>query len=201
MIRSVSILTAALTLSLSIQATQAQTEPDLSIFTPTPTVSAGQSFVIDVEISGVSDLYGWQLDLGFNHAVVNAGAASEGSFLTQGGSTFFIPGSNDNVGGTVANNANTLLTAIAGVSGNGVLETFAFTATHSGVSTFSLANVTLLDSQLNPINAVLSGASVQVSGSAAVPEPSVLSLLLMGILGCVAQSALARRSASRANGV
>jgi PEP-CTERM motif-containing protein len=185
------LLAAVLTLTLAQSVARAQTEPELSIFTATPSVSPGQSFVVDVKISGVSDLYGWQLDLGFTSGLVSAGTATEGPFLAKGGSTFFIAGTNDNVGGSVSGNADTLLSAVPGVTGSGILEVFDFTATHSGSAAFSLQNVTLLDSGLNSISATLSGASVTVKGSTSVPEPSSLILLTLGLL-CLAKPIFGR---------
>jgi hypothetical protein len=184
---------AALILALPYHEAQAQTEPELSIFTPTPTVSPGQSFVVDVNISGVTDLYGWQLDLGFTPGVVSAGTASEGPFLAKGGSTFFIAGTNDNVGGSVSGNANTLLSAVPGVTGSGTLEVFDFTANKSGVAALSLANVTLLNSQLGSIEASVSGTSVTVKGSTSVPEPSSLVLLALGLFGIAKRDIRYRR--------
>jgi len=175
---------------LSIQAIGQQL-PALSISPIPPTLTVGQSFLVNVDISNVTDLYGWQLDLNFTPGVVSAGTATEGSFLGSGGSTFFIAGINDNTGGSVTNNANTLLTAISGVSGGGTLEVFDFTATHSGSAAFSLQNVTLLDSQLQSIGASLSGATVTVKGSTSVPEPSSALLFALGLL-CFTKRAVDR---------
>jgi adhesin HecA-like repeat protein len=53
--------------------------------------------------------------------VLSATGITEGSFLPSGGSTFLIPGMIDNNAGIIAFNADTLLSAISGVSGSGTL--------------------------------------------------------------------------------
>src|ERR1700738_2856491 len=91
----------------------------LSVVPSSSTVSAGANFVVGVNISGASDLYDFQLDLSFNPAVLQATNVAEGAFLSTGGFTFFLPGTIDNTAGTITFNADTLLTAISGVSGSG----------------------------------------------------------------------------------
>lgn len=157
----------------------------LSPDTSTPTVSVGESAVVNVDITGVSDLYAFQFDLDFNPAVLSATSASEGAFLPTGGATFFIPGTIDNVGGSVAANADTLLTAISGVSGSGTLASFDFTAIGSGVSTLTLANVILLNSSLNSIGGTLQVGSITVPQASTIPEPATLRLLSLGLAGAV----------------
>ena len=85
------------------------------------TASVGDEFAVDVNISNVTDLYAWQLDLAFDPSVLAADplGPTEGSFLSGAGPTFFIGGTVDNVGGTVSNNADTLEGPIPGATGGG----------------------------------------------------------------------------------
>lgn len=146
-------------------------------------VSQGSTFAVDVNISGVADLYAFQLDLDFDPSVLSLTSVSEGVFLPSGGSTFFIPGTIDNVGGSVTGNADTLLTAISGVSGTGTLIVFDFNALTSGTSALDLANITLLDSGLNNIDFTSTNSEVMVTGGAIpTPEPNTLILLTVGLL-------------------
>jgi general secretion pathway protein D len=176
---------AAFVLFLSVLLSPARTYADavasLSVLSPA-TVSQGSTFVVKVNISGATDLFSFQFDLGFNPAVLQATSViTEGAFLPSGGATFFVPGTIDNTIGNVANNADTLLTAISGVNGAGTLVLFDFTALAPGISALTISNVFLFDSTLTAINSTTTGGSVAV-----IPEPSSLMLLgagLFGILG------------------
>jgi hypothetical protein len=156
----------------------------LSVSTPA-TVSQGNSFMADVNISGVTDLYDFQFDLGFNPSVLQVTGVSEGTFLTSGGTTFFLPGVIDNTSGSITFNADTLEGAIPGVTGAGTLLVFDFTAIGPGTSTLSILNnadLILQDSTGANINATTTNGSVTVQGTTTVPEPSVLMLLSAGLL-------------------
>jgi hypothetical protein len=145
------------------------------------TVSQGDSFAADVNISGVTDLYGFELDLNFDPTVLQATDVLEGSFLPSGGDTFFIPGTIDNTVGSVTFNADTLLSAISGVNGGGTLLQFDFIATGVGASFLNLGNVLLLDSSGNEIASSITNGSVTVTGTGGTvpaPEPGVNMLLL-----------------------
>ncbi len=154
----------------------------LSVTPVSPTVSTGDNFTVDVNIAGVTDLYDFEFDLSFNPAVLQATNILEGAFLSSGGSTFFLPGSIDNTVGTITFNANTLLTAISGVSGSGTLAEFDFTALASGASSLDLSNIILQDSTGNLLGYTATAGSVNVQGATAVPEPSILMFLSAGLL-------------------
>jgi hypothetical protein len=144
------------------------------------TLSLGDSFAADVNISNVTNLYGFQLDFNFNPAALHATDVLEGAFLPSGGTTFFIPGAIDNNAGSVGFNADTLLSAVSGVNGGGRLLQFDFIATGVGTSSLNLGNVLLLDSSGNEIASSITNTSVTVAGTGNVhtPEPSVYILLI-----------------------
>jgi len=129
------------------------------------------------------DLFAFQFDLNFDGTVLNANTVQEGPFLQTGGATFFLPGSIDNTLGVVGFNANSLLGAVLGVSGDGILVNFEFSGISPGVSLVSLSNVTLLDSALNPIPySTIEGLVTVEAGGGEIPEPSTLTLVPAGIL-------------------
>src|ERR1700722_10467709 len=147
-------------------------------------VSQGESFAADLNISGVTDLYGFQLDLSFDPTILQATDVMEGSFLPSGGDTFFIPGTIDNNAGLVVFNADTLLSAISGVNGSGKLLQFDFIATGIGTSVLDSGNVFLLDSNGNEIASSITDGSVTVKGGGGnveVSEPGVNILLLSAV--------------------
>ncbi len=145
--------------------------PALSIQPGSATAIPGDTVTLDIDISNVSDLYAFQFDLGFDPSVLSATAITEGAFLPGGGSTLFIPGTIDNVVGTIAFTADTLISLLPGVTGSGTLATVQFNASALGTSAITLSNVFLLDSNLNPIDSNVSGGTAHIN-AAAVPEPS-----------------------------
>ena len=158
-------------------------------------VSQGDTFAVDVNISGVTDLFGYQFDLNFNPSILQAtGTITEGSFFQSGGG--FVPGTVDNVGGTITSNADTLIGPILGLNGSGQLIVFEFMALAPGTSGLDLANVILLDSSFNEISFTSANGSVVVAGSGPTPTPEASTFLLLaaGILALV--TVAVRRAAS-----
>jgi adhesin HecA-like repeat protein len=141
------------------------------------TAAVGDTVTVDVDVSGVTDLYAFQFDLSFDPTILAAESEIEGTFLPGGGTTFFIPGTIDNVGGTIAATADTLLSAVPGVSGDGTLAVLTFTAIGTGTSPLTTSNAIPLDSGLNEIDFGLAQGSIIVGGSTAVPEPASISTL------------------------
>jgi hypothetical protein len=150
----------------------AKAQAVLSIDPTTQTTSTGTVITVDVDVANVTDLYGYQFDLTFNPNILQAVSSSEGSFLSSGGSTFFINGSNDNVGGTVSATADSLLSAVSGVGGSGQLAVFTFDAVGTGTSALAIQNELLLDSNINILSDTTTGGSVTVA-SATVQAPEI----------------------------
>ncbi|MGH9733798.1 MAG: cohesin domain-containing protein [Candidatus Acidiferrales bacterium] len=96
------------------------------------TVSQGDAFTVDANIENATDIFDFQLDLNFDPAVLQADGVLEGTFLSGGGDTFCIPGVVDNTGGSITFNADTLLSAISGVDGGGMLLQIDFNALATG---------------------------------------------------------------------
>ena len=156
---------------------------------PNPS-QVGQMIGVDVMISGITDLYGYQFSLGFDPSLLMANSSSEGSFLSSAGSTFGDPGTIDNIGGMVSYSAYTLVGAMPGASGGGVLIHMNFTALAAGTATLTFSDAIFLDSQLGDI--AVTAQSGNLTLVSAVPEPASLGLMLVG-LGFVAWR---RRSAA-----
>ena len=154
--------------------------PTLSISPASSTVGGGSNVVLDVNIANVTDLFAFQFDLSFAPGTVSAASIGEGAFLAGGGITAFIPGTIDNVGGTIAATADTLIGPGPGVNGSGTLAVLTLTGLAPGTSSIDFSSVFLLDSNLTGINSTLQSGTVAVT-STAVPEPNTLVLLIAGM--------------------
>ena len=167
-------------LTLSFWARISSAAPILSIEPPSLLVERGDSFSLDVRISGVTDLFAFQFDLAFDPLILSAGSINEGSFLPSQGVTAFIAGTIDNTAGTITATADTLIGAIPGVNGSGVLAFVDFEALSLGTSPITFSNEILLDSDLHefPITGIVDGSvGVFVIEAILVPEPSTWLLL------------------------
>ena len=162
---------------LSLAAARADTLAAVSIDPSSTPVIVGNPVNLNVDISNVSDLYAFQFDIGFDPTILSATNTTEGAFLPSGGATFFVAGTIDNVGGTITDTADTLIGAVPGVGGDGVLATLQFQAIGNGTSPITLLNIILLDSNLDEIAFTSTDGSVTVT-----PEPRFMPVLLIGLL-------------------
>ena len=138
---------------------------------------AGGLVRVAVSASGVTDLYGYQFSLNFTPTVLHAVSVTEGPFLASGGATFFDGGTTNNTAGQVSFVFDTLLTAVSGVTGNGVLAVISFSALQfHQFASLSLSDVLAVDSNLNVLPVTATGLRLQV------PEPSILALLAIALL-------------------
>jgi len=109
----------------------------------------GQSFTVNIEISDVVDLYGWEFRLGWNSTILEALSVIEGPFLKQGGNTFFWSKINNSAGYMIVD--CTLLGNISGVSGNGTLAIVEFYVETIGDCVLDLYGTILVNSAEQPI--------------------------------------------------
>jgi len=117
---------------------------------PSPiTAAVGQKFSINITIADVFDLYGWEFKLGWNSTLLDVTNVAEGSFLKQGGSTFFTFQENDTSGFILVD--CTLLGDLSGVGGNGILAIAEFCVKDSGESLLDIYDTILISSTELPI--------------------------------------------------
>ena len=84
-------------------------------------IHTGDTFTLDIGAKDVFDLAGWQFDIAFDPAALEAINVSEGDFLkTDGGTTFFQSGGIDNASGKITGLSAARLST-QGVNGTGPL--------------------------------------------------------------------------------
>ena len=106
-------------------------------FSKTP-IHLGDTFTLDIRAENVFDLAGWQFDIAFDPAILEAVDVSEGGFLkTDGGTTFFQSGSIDNTVGKFGGLSAARL-SVQGVSGTGTLLQVRFKAKSAGETELAL---------------------------------------------------------------
>jgi hypothetical protein len=107
----------------------------------------GQSFVVNITISSVKRLYGWEFKLNWTSSYLDAVSVSEGPFLKTGGNTFFTNRISNTEGHLIVD--CTLLGTIPGVTGEGVLASITFHVKTAGQCLLDLYDVSLLDDSLD----------------------------------------------------
>ena len=106
-------------------------------FSQTP-IHTGDIFTLDIRAENVTDLAGWQFDIAFDPAILEAVDVSEGGFLkTDGGTTFFQGGSIDNAAGKITGLSAARLSG-GGASGTGTLLQVRFKAKSAGETELAL---------------------------------------------------------------
>ena len=106
-------------------------------FSKTP-IHTGDTFALDISAETVFDMAGWQFDIAFDPAILEAISVSEGNFLkTDGGTTFFQAGSIDNVAGKITGLSAARLSA-QGVTGTGSVLQVRFKAKSAGETELAL---------------------------------------------------------------
>lgn len=130
--------------SVFVDSSQQAAIATVSVSPSSVTASVGQNFKIDINISNVFDLYGWEFRLNWTATLIDAVNVAEGPFLKTGGSTFFTYNANATAGRMVVD--CTLLGNVPGVNGGGTLATITFYVKNVGQSPLNLYNVVLLNS-------------------------------------------------------
>jgi len=131
----------------------ANPQTSTTVFADPPTIKGkviGETVTVDINVSNVNDLYGWQAGLTFNPDVLNCTGYYEGEFLKRGADpelgTFWVNRTRpwDNTEGIVKCHGCTLLGQIPGVSGSGQLGYLTFEVVGTGISDLHLTDVVLV---------------------------------------------------------
>jgi hypothetical protein len=136
-------------------------EPTIFVSPSQTRVTVNQTFQVDVNIIGASDLFGWEFKLAWNTSLFELVNVTEADFLRGGGSTYFVPKVMAPDGYILV--GCTLLGNVGGLNGNGTLATVEFRAINEGEnSTLNLYDTKLVNSliQLMPENSTNGNVTV-----------------------------------------
>lgn len=114
--------------------------------------TTGQGFAVNISISHVEDLYGWQVKLEWNAQILEFVNVTEGNFLKNRGPTFFNRKFNDT--GYLLLYC-TLIGDLSGVNGSGVLTTIRFNVKENGNCSLQLSKTILVNSSEELISHVV----------------------------------------------
>ncbi|MYF56308.1 T9SS type A sorting domain-containing protein [Candidatus Poribacteria bacterium] len=104
-------------------------------------IHVGATFTVHLNVENITDLAGWQCDVEYDPAVLEADEVIISDFLDVGDAlSFSLPAVIDNVTGRITN-INAVRTALGGTSGTGSLFSITFTAKTVGDSRITLSNL------------------------------------------------------------
>ena len=148
-------------------------------------IHAGDTFTLDLSAENVFDLAGWQFDIAFDPAVLEAVEVNEGNFLKEGGgTTFFQSGTIDNATGKITKLSSTRFNE-DGATGTGTLLSVTFIAKTGGETQVALENFQLGSITGEAINAGPHKFVFTIEGQLAIGDVnrdgqvSVLDLILV----------------------
>ena len=113
--------------------------PGVSYTFSKKSIHTDDTFTLDIGAKDVFDLAGWQFDIAFDPAILEAINVSEGNFLKKGGTTLFQSGSIDNAAGKITG-LSAIRLSTQGVSGTGALLQVTFKAKSAGETELALQN-------------------------------------------------------------
>jgi hypothetical protein len=117
--------------------------------------AVGQDFVVNINVSNVADLYGWEFKLGWNDTILHLQNVTEGSFLKNTGATFFTRSLNSTGPHIVVD--CTRLADLPEASGSGTLSTVTFHVQQSGSCDLNLYDPVLINSFEQSMNCTAEG--------------------------------------------
>jgi hypothetical protein len=125
-------------------------------------VSVGETVTLDISVSSISDLYGYQFNIEYNPGVLGFVSLADGTFLT-GTSTQPFCMAPAATSGVLSNIACTRTGAVGGVSGTGLLKRITFRTLASGTSNVAISNAKLVNSASNTITTQVMSGQISVS--------------------------------------
>jgi hypothetical protein len=165
-------------------------------------INLGDTFSVNITVSNVTDLDGWQFNLYYQSTILNATNYSEGPFLKTGGSTTFFSTVNftDHYNATygVVTLNDLRMSIPTGVNGSGTVATINFTVIGSGSSVLHLDPSGFVPTKLVDSNNALIPFTMIDGEAPVIPEfPSFLVLPILMIATLLAAMLRRVRTSAR----
>ena len=125
---------------------------EVKVLSESTNVNINETFIIDINISSLAEIYAADFSLGFNSSLIMALNASEGNFLKKDGASTFVAVKKINNTAGYVQIGSTRFNTQTGVTGNGSLARIEFQAINLGTSSLDFIKLALLDSNLNEVN-------------------------------------------------
>ena len=144
------LMVIAFSFALMISPARATGTATISVSSATqqfPSANVGDSIQVNITVSNVQNLWGWQISgTRFNPAVLSLTKVAEGPFLQQAGQTMFSSTSSDSyaVNQGDLTQMYDILISTSGVSGSGVIATLTFTVLATGTSQLNFTATSLV---------------------------------------------------------
>ena len=154
-----------------INPVSAQGETTVSISPLGQEVSPEQVFTVEIIVDPELAIAGMQFNLSFDASLFTVDSVEEGNLLNQNGaSTYFTPGTIDNVAGTITSVAGAITTSGETVSSPGIFAIITLTSgTVGGTSRLDLSNVIVGDIEGNTVSVEVNSGSVNIVGASPAP--------------------------------
>jgi len=127
----------------------------ISVDPQNSSAAIGQDFTVNINVSNVTDLYGWEFKIGWNDTIIHLQNVTEGSFLRNAGETLFTYNLNSTGPHIVV--ICTRLGNVPGESGSGTLSAVTFHVQQPGSCDLNLYDSMLLNSFAQSMNCTTEG--------------------------------------------
>jgi hypothetical protein len=148
----------------------AGSDPSILVSPASNTVILGNSFQISINVTAVTNFYGYDINFTYDDTVLNCTSVSVGTLFSSasGGYLTFVNVVNNTAGWI--HYVATLADGDLPITGSGNILNINFNSTGIGTSALTLQSVTLEDNATNVISCTITNGSVTVKG------PSVVTL-------------------------
>ena len=137
---------------MPVNSAQAEAITVVSVLAPSR-VDIREQFTVEISVQPATALAGLQFDLSFDPSFVTVNAIKEGQFLRQdGAATYFLPGTIDNIAGTITGLAGVIVTPGETVTVEGTFAIITMTTkTEYGLCSLNLSDVIVADINGNTV--------------------------------------------------